>query len=154
MSENVGGLENPPVPTIENKLVKFFTQVYPEFTPIALKSEQTIINMFHKIACLYPKYRELAKDSPDTQCELYYSFFMLIGHYLVINGFAQELGLNKSTGLISSSSIDGVSVSFQTAPYKDNYQYFFNQTPYGQEYLAYLSTQSGLRYINNAYDRF
>lgn len=154
MSENVGGLENPPALTIQDKLVSFFTQVYPEFKPIALKDEQTIIRMFYKIACLYPSYKQLAKDDPDIKCELYYSFFMLVAHYLVINGFAQELGLNKSAGLISSSSIDGVSVSFQTAPAKDNYQYFFNQTPYGQEYLAYLATQSGLRYINNAYDRF
>lgn len=131
-------------------LLDFFLSIYPEFK--ALQDKQVILNMFKKISLLYPSYKPT--EPLDTERAEIYPFTMLVAHYLVIGGYALEIGLNKPSGLVASSSIDGVSVSYQAQITKDQFQYFFSQTPYGQEYLAYLNTQAGLRLINNAYNRF
>lgn len=131
-------------------LLDFFLSIYPEFK--ALQDKQVILNMFKKISLLYPSYKPT--ERLDTERAEIYPFTMLVAHYLVIGGYALEIGLNKPSGLVASSSIDGVSVSYQAQITKDQFQYFFSQTPYGQEYLAYLNTQAGLRLINNAYNRF
>lgn len=133
-----------------NPILDSFLSIYPEFN--ALTNKQNILNMFKKISLLYPSYAQ--KNPFDTERAEIYPFFMLVSHYLVIGGYALEIGLNKPSGLVASSSIDGVSVSYQAQITKDQFQYFFSQTPYGQEYLAYLNTQAGLRLINNAKDRF
>ena len=135
---------------LPNPLLDFFLSIYPEFS--ALTNKQSILNMFKKISLLYPSYAP--KYPMDYERAEIYPFFMLVAHYLVIGGYALEIGLSKPSGLVASSSIDGVSVSYQAQITKDQFQYFFSQTPYGQEYLAYLNTQAGLRLINNANDRF
>lgn len=132
--------------TPKSPLLDFFLSIYPEFK--ALPDKAQIISMFKKISLLYPSYKPA--EPLDTERAELYPFAMLVAHYLVIGGYAESIGLNKSSGLVASSSIDSVSVSYQQAPTKDSFQYFFNQTPYGQEYLAYLNTQAGLRLINNA----
>lgn len=141
--------ETPQEPT-PNPLLDFFLSIYPEFN--ALTNKQVIINMFKKISLLYPSYKPT--EPLDTERAEIYPFAMLVAHYLVIGGYAIEIGLGKPSGLVASSSIDGVSVSYQAQITKDQFQYFFSQTPYGQEYLAYLNTQAGLRLINNANYRF
>ena len=132
-----------------NPILDSFLSIYPEFKALENKH---FLNMFKKISLLYPSYAP--KNPFDTERAEIYPFFMLVAHYLVIGGYALEIGLNKPSGLVASSSIDGVSVSYQAQITKDQFQYFFSQTPYGQEYLAYLNTQAGLRLINNAKDRF
>ena len=133
-----------------NPILDSFLIIYPEFS--SLKNKRNVLNMFKKISLLYPSYAP--KNPFDTERSEIYPFFMLVSHYLVIGGYALETGLNKPSGLVASSSIDGVSVSYQAQITKDQFQYFFSQTPYGQEYLAYLNTQAGLRLINNAKGRF
>lgn len=48
-----------------------------------------------------------------------------------------------STGVQTSASIDKVSVSVAPPPYKDQYEYWLNQTPYGNMYLALLNGLTG-----------
>ena len=130
-------------------LLQHFLQTYKEFNPLLENNKDDILRMFEKIACLYPSYKKLlTQDDIYLSCGLYYPFFMLVAHYLIVNGFGVLVGINKPSGIVTSSSIDSVSVSYQTAPFKDNFQYFFSQTPYGLEYLAYLNTQSGIMLIN------
>lgn len=74
---------------------------------------------------------------------------MLVAHFLTMGGYVKDIGIEANAGVISSSSIDGVSVSFQQAPYgKDNFNYELSLTKYGREYLFYLSTHKGVQYIN------
>lgn len=49
-------------------------------------------------------------------------------------------------GILQSASIDKVSVSIVAPPVRDGYDYWFNQTPYGQQYLALITvlTAGGL----------
>lgn len=45
-------------------------------------------------------------------------------------------------GILQAASIDKVSVSIMAPPVRDGYDYWFNQTPYGQQYLALLSAMT------------
>lgn len=137
---------NNPKKTIENPLYVMFLQTYQEFENVPMLQ---VINMFSKIACTYPRFKDIVKSKEPTMCETY-PFFMLVAHYLAIEGKATQAGFNQSGGVVSSSSIDGVSVSYAIAPYKDSFQYFFQQTPYGQEYLAWLASNNSMVFINNA----
>lgn len=131
-----------------NILLKLFLETYPEFKPLLENNRDDILKMFNKIVCLYPSYKQLLENNCVNLHCLVYPFFMLVAHYLVVNGFGAILGITKPNGLMASSSIDSVSVSYQTSPFKDNFQFFFSQTSYGLEYLAYLNSQSGLMLIN------
>ena len=127
-------------------IVKAFINVYIEFEPM-IKDAKTlsyIESTMQKVASIYPQYDVFTKSNKK---KMFYPFCMLVAHYLVITNKASSIGLNRSVGIVSSSSIDGVSVSYQTQQTRDNFQYFFNQTPYGQEYLAYLNTQNGLMLV-------
>ena len=134
----------PPTP-IENPLYDLFLQTYAEFKSVAF---QDVVNMFVKISCIYPKYKDLVQKNDPNLCDTY-PFFMLVAHYLCIEGKAEVAGFNRSGGVVSSSSIDSVSVSYVAPPLKDNFQYFFSKTPYGQEYLAYINSNNVMLYVNN-----
>ena len=122
-----------------------FVKFYPEFAEI-FKDENVIDNalaLVEQIKCLYPEFLDLDK------CYDKQPFFMLLAHYLVMRGFTQEIGIFSQNGQVSSSSIDGVSVSYQSSPYSsDELTYFLSLTPYGMAYLAWLRRQAGLRIIN------
>ena len=122
-----------------------FVKFYPEFAEI-FKDESVVDNalaLVEQIKCLYPEFLDLDK------CYDKQPFFMLLAHYLVMRGFTQEIGIFAQNGLVASSSIDGVSVSYQGSPYtSDELTYFLSLTPYGMAYLAWLRRQAGLRIIN------
>lgn len=122
-----------------------FVKFYPEFGEI-FKDESVVDNalaLVEQIKCLYPEFLDLDK------CYDKQPFFMLLAHYLVMRGFTQEIGIFSQNGQVSSSSIDGVSVSYQNSPYSsDELTYFLSLTPYGMAYLAWLRRQAGLRIIN------
>ena len=127
------------------KLLQDFLVIYQEFTPIF--KDESVINrvlaLIEQIKCLYPEFSDLER------CNNKHPFYMLLAHYLVMRGFTQELGIFSQNGLVSSSSIDGVSVSYQSSPYSsDELTYFLSLTPYGIMYLAWLRRQAGLRIIN------
>lgn len=127
----------------DDDFYKLFLQTYPEFKAVPY---EVVCDMFLKITCIYPKYKDLEQTSEAIPPEVY-PFFMLVAHYLCIEGKAEIAGFNRSAGVVSSSSIDGVSVSYVAPPLKDNFQYFFSKTPYGQEYLAYISTNNVMMYV-------
>ena len=122
-----------------------FVKFYPEFAEI-FKDENvvdTALALVEQIKCLYPEFLDL------DNCYAKQPFFMLLAHYLVMRGFTQEIGIFSQNGQVSSSSIDGVSVSYQNSPYSsDELTYFLSLTPYGMAYLAWLRRQAGLRIIN------
>ena len=122
-----------------------FVKFYPEFVEI-FKDESVVDNtlaLVEQIKCLYPEFLDLDK------CYDKQPFFMLLAHYLVMRGFTQDIGIFSQNGQVSSSSIDGVSVSYQNSPYSsDELTYFLSLTPYGMAYLAWLRRQAGLRIIN------
>lgn len=118
--------------TIRPSLISLFIKEYREFNVL---DNETIKTTIEKIKCLYEEYSLIDIDSMN-ECKLNYPFFMLVAHYLALK-HGEELGLNTNLN-IASSSIDGVSVSYQLQNANDNQEYFLNKTIYGQEYLAYM----------------
>lgn len=59
--------------------------------------------------------------------------------YGLVNGSGNIAG-----GVVNSASIDGVSVSKVAPKNKNNLEYWLNQTIYGQQLLALLSSQSAV----------
>lgn len=123
-----------------------FISNFREFEKILNTQEE--INKFesliNRLKCLYPEFSNLER------CNIM-PFFLLIAHYAVFEGLAKDIGLIASDGVISSSSVGDVSVSFQTSPYSqkgDDFTYFLSLTPYGMQYLAWLSRRSGLSLVN------
>ena len=134
------------------KLLQDFLVIYGEFTPI-FKDESMVnrvLALIEQLKCLYPEFSDLDKcDAHEVMSSDKHPFYMLLAHYLVMRGFTQDLGILSQNGLVASSSIDGVSVSYQTSPYSsDELTYFLSLTPYGIMYLAWLRRQAGLRIIN------
>ena len=128
-------------------LLKEFLNAFPEFKPLfnTFESIETFNNVKNKVECLYPEFNDL------TTCKNKIPFFLLIAHYLVISGFAKSIGITQNNGLIASSSVGDVSVSYQASPYStkgDEFSYFMASTPYGIEYLAWVSRKSGLLLVN------
>lgn len=103
-----------------------FIGEFPEFsenTNVGLMLSRAV-NYFEKNTCF---------------CDLYnqYAVFLLAAHLLsqqnnILNG-------DTAGGVQQSASIDKISVSNAPAPYSDNFDYWLNQSVYGQELLAYLN---------------
>ena len=132
-------------PIILPELLQSFLIIYPEFSEI-FKDENSVnrvLAIVEQLKCLYPEFNDLDK------CYNKQPFFMLLAHYIVMSGLSNEIGIFAQNGLVASSSIDGVSVSYQGSPYtSDELTYFLSLTPYGMAYLAWLRRQAGLRIIN------
>lgn len=131
-------------------LIARFLTTYSEFKEFANSEDNisTIENMINKIKCLFDEYKCIKLDGRNN-CKLELSFFMLVAHFLVIGGYVKDFGIEANQGIIASSSIDSVSVSFQSTPYNNSdFKYQLSLTPYGKEYLWYLSLNRGIMYIN------
>ena len=127
------------------KLLEDFLEVYPEFAPLytTQKDIDRFMLLSEKIKCIYPRFKDAEK------CSDKFPYFMLVAHYIVMNGEAKTIGILPSSGIKSSSSVGDVSVGFQATPYdKDNFSYWLALSPYGREYLSWLQTQIGMTYVN------
>lgn len=131
-----------------DEILNKFLKIYPEFKPVLETDEQkaTFYAQVEKVACLYPEFKDLSKCCQSSP------FLSLTAHYFVAGGFSAEIGITSAQqGVLASSSVGDISVSYQSSPYAtkgDEFTYFLATTRYGQEYLAWLARQSGLRYVN------
>lgn len=132
-------------------LIDDFIITYPEFTPLfktdgeITQTGQTLFDsVLGKTQCLYPEYQDL------TQCLNKYPLFMIMAHSLVMDGRAVSIGIKAPTGNKTSSSVGGVSVSYQVNNHygENDYEYYFSFTKYGKEYLAFLDRNNCMVYVN------
>ena len=127
-------------------LVKF-KATYPEFKPVLQTDEQieTFYSQVAKVKCLYNEFTDL------SECKTY-PFLSLLAHYFVMGGFSASVGIvGTQGGVVASSSVGDVSVSYQSNPVAtkgDEFTYFLTLTKYGMEYLAWLKRQAGLVIVN------
>lgn len=120
-----------------------FRAQFPQFTSVTLypnaqlqmyfdTAEEFISNRDNLTACgcgsgsLRPKKLALALN--------------LMTAHLAALGIQAAAG--ETTGLLQSATIDKVSVSLTPPPNKNQWQWWLNQTPYGQQLLALLAVAS------------
>lgn len=137
----------PVIPEEYAEIIEALLTIYPEFKPILETQEQidNFIAIINQVRCLYPEFNNL------KICQNKYPLLMLIAHYAVMAGLTKSIGIYAQNGLVASSSIDGVSVSYQSSPYStkgDELTYYLSLTPYGLQYLAWLARQAGLKIVN------
>lgn len=119
----------------------------PELVEVESVNEIMVKNwesVFKRVTCLYPEFRDAKKCQKVP-------LYALVAHYFVYQGFASSIGILSQKGLVASSSVGDVSVSYQASPYAakgNDFSYFLSLTPYGMEYLAWLQRQAGLLYVN------
>lgn len=119
----------------------------PELVEVESVNEIMVKNLeslFKRVTCLYPEFRDVKKCQKVP-------LYALVAHYFVYQGFASSIGILSQKGLVASSSVGDVSVSYQASPYAakgNDFNYFLSLTPYGMEYLAWLQRQAGLSYVN------
>lgn len=119
----------------------------PELVEVESVNEIMVKNwesVFKRVTCLYPEFRDVKKCQKVP-------LYALVAHYFVYQGFTSSIGILSQKGLIASSSVGDVSVSYQASPYAakgNDFSYFLSLTPYGMEYLAWLQRQAGLLYVN------
>ena len=66
-----------------------------------------------------------------------YAIFLLTAHLLTLY---KGITSGEATGGVQTgASIDKVSVSYAPPPYANGFEYWLNQTPYGQELLALIN---------------
>ncbi|WP_416861557.1 DUF4054 domain-containing protein [Helicobacter ganmani] len=127
------------------KELQELTKLFPELAP-TMQSQEDIEKweaVLKKVKCIYQEFSQ-----PKTECEAY-PLLVLVAHYGVINGLGNAVGITRADGVVASSSVGDVSVSFQTQPYGNNeFTYFLGLTKYGLEFLAWLNRRSGLFYAN------
>ena len=84
-----------------------------------------------------------------------YAYYCIVGHLAVLTQKAMSstdpskavpaggsAGAVGGSGLIQSASVGGVNVSFQVPQYmKSSWDWWLAQTPYGQQYLAFLESR-------------
>lgn len=137
----------PVIPAEYAEIIEALLTIYPEFKPILETQGQidSFLAIIDQVRCLYPEFSDLKK------CQNKYPLLMLIAHYSVMAGLTKSIGIYAQNGLVASSSIDGVSVSYQSSPYStkgDELTYYLSLTPYGLQYLAWLARQAGLKIVN------
>lgn len=64
---------------------------------------------------------------------------LMTAHLLAINA---QVAAGDTPGITIGATIDKVSVTIQPPPERNQWQYWLNQTPYGQQLLALLQVQS------------
>ena len=81
-----------------------------------------------------------------------YAVFLIAAHLLALQ---DNIGNGENSGgLQTGASIDKVSVSIAPPPFSDASDYFFNQTVYGQELLAFFDTIATLpKFIGGTINR-
>lgn len=131
---------------VDNEDLEFFLSIYPEFKKVFTSQDdvKNFESVFNRVSCLYPEFKN------KTQCQKV-PFYALVAHYFVYQGFGSKVGILAQKGLVASSSVGDVSVSYQSSPYAtkgNDSSYFLSLSPYGMEYLAWLQRQAGIVYVN------
>lgn len=71
-----------------------------------------------------------------------------------ICALAELTNKGENTGITTQASVDKISVTLQPPPEKTQWQWWLNQTPYGQQLLALLQVQSaGGWYVGGSPER-
>ncbi len=117
-------------------VVNFRTQ-FPEFQCVPPIAEVTL-QAYFDTACLYinnPRYCRFGMTFAQRTQALY----LMTAHLAKI---ANMISQNQTPGVMTSATVDKVSVTLQPPELPNQWQYWLQSTPYGQQLLALLQVLS------------
>lgn len=125
--------------TVEISIAEFRT-FFPTFNDTA-KYPDTMVQVMLDTAVVYiPNLaNKYVKDNVIKQMD-----YLMTAHLLTINGALANGTGDAAGGIVSSAHIDSVSVTKAIPQSKNAFQYWLNQSIYGQQLLALLKLQSAV----------
>lgn len=111
-------------------ITTFRTQ-YPEFISTVKYTDTSITMAFNKATIFFKNETNCELDESQLEVVLY----LMTAHLLKV----QSNTLKGGQGLVGSATIDKVSVSIISPKNLSEFEYFLNQTIYGQELLALMA---------------
>lgn len=123
--------------TIEVSIAEFRT-LFPAFKDTT-KYPDTMVQIMLDTAVVYiPNHtNKYVKDTVIKQM-----VYLMTAHLLTINGALAAGTGDAAGGIVSSAHIDSVSVTKAVPQSKNAFQYWLNQSIYGQQLLALLKMQA------------
>lgn len=128
-----------------------FLSFWPEFNDTTVYPSELVENIGKRARFYVTGDNSMHLDGEDRN----YARSLMTAHMIVLAVRARTLATNQSTtgsggaagsvggvggsGILQSASVGGVSVSMAVPQSNDAWSYWLNQTPYGQEYLAFMS---------------
>lgn len=111
-----------------------FRQDFPEFSNTEDYPDSTIHTFIRRAYCMISprNYGAMRGDCRKFAIEL------VVAHMLTMASKLASQGKVSAHGFVQSASIGEVSVNIVAPNNRNSLEYWFNQTPYGQQYLAYL----------------
>lgn len=131
-----------------------FRAVFPEFANVTAYPDAQI-NAHIALAGCYISTQNYGDLDFNARA---YAIELMAAHLLTLDlkasaGTSGGGVASAAGGQVISASIDGVSVSMTVPPNKDQLQYWLNQTPYGQRYLAILQSRITPLYLWGSRER-
>lgn len=115
-----------------------FRAAYPAFSNVTLYPTVTLDAYWATAGCFV--------ENTDSSCLPFLTgacrekaLYMMTAHLAAL---ATIVAAGKTPGLVSSATIDKISVTLQTPPEADQWQWWLNLTPYGMQLLALLQVSS------------
>lgn len=125
------------------EFLNYFKENYKEFfeEPNST-SDEVIKNTFNEVVAIYPEVRGEINQKTKMIIAGY-----VVAHYISMSATSSTIS-GGSGNMLASATIGNISISTQSPPIRDMYEYFFGSTPYGIKFLAYLASVGGLKYVN------
>lgn len=119
-----------------------------------------------KFRALFPQYDEVPDDTVEAQAEMAWCFaqgrgcscssqmwLLLTAHLLAVAANMADNG-GAVAGVVTSTSIGKISVSFAAPPAGSDWSYWLQLSPYGQQFLAlYQVCSSAPAYVGGRQER-
>lgn len=115
-----------------------FRELFPAYSN-ATAYPDTLLAIKWEIAIGYVSDRNCGRM---TDAVREYAIMLCLAHLLTLDAYIASNGGQGSAGIVTSSSIDKVSVSLAPPPITSPWDYWLQQTPYGSQLLAQLSAAS------------
>lgn len=139
----VSGFTDEPFPYDE------FIDAFPEFEDVTKFSIKLLNGAYKQAVFFVPNQCCDYLDGMDR----YYARFLLTAHMIILNkqielelkdpaGVSGASSIGISNGMVTSSSVGGVSVSMTLPQSQNSWEYWLNQTKYGQKYLAFMASKT------------
>ena len=125
-----------------------FRVQFPNFICTPPLSDSTL-QAYFDTATLYISNRYCSCWNNFTLAQRTLALYLMTAHIAAINVF---ISTGQTAGIMTSATVDKVSVTLEPPPAANQWQYWLQSTPYGQQLLALLQLKSAGGYYVTPYN--